>query len=655
MYLINIKTNVPYDLHKSWLQEVHDIALSYDDKYIVFSDGNTTYLLLDKLNIGIDVPSEDYNINAIHYYPTIDDITLGEFMGLDTDEDIFGHAIEDLKVGDVAEYLEKDSVILPIYDEKIKELCMFESKALPNADTSTLKSYINYILLSKDMKILYKEHMPKKHTRLELESEMMRCNKKLYIYNKYVKTEKRLNTILEESISKQEIEHEITGLLYDILCEGVVYCMGNTWCFINGIWEESASDGYIWNFITTQFINYLKGENANKIAIHIMSVTVRSRMIKDLKLRLEDNRFYMLLDSKRNLIRMANGVYNTNTMVLTEAVPSDYVSVKAGVPYEIFDGKMAGLINILKTIFPIKELLDFFILSCSTFLEGYNSCKVFYVWWGEGNNAKSLIQTLVMKTFGDYCSTAPTSLVTGKRTESSNATPELCHIEKKLVVFLQEPNPEEKIKAGMIKEMTGNDSMYVRQLFKSGKTMILKTKLVIVCNNVMEIPGADVAIKRRIIVIPFISKFYDASEYREKAEKGTLDEYSHIIDYKVENELLTYRSAFMYLLCKRFYEWKEYENMALNVPDIVRNTTREYITRNNYPLRFITNYIHSVEGNSIYINEIYECYKDWFKNSYPSKKVDDLERFKKEVQDEGYKCDNRGLISDIFISYNGET
>jgi len=30
---------------------------------------------------------------------------------------------------------------------------------------------------------------------------------------------------------------------------------------------------------------------------------------------------------------------------------------------------------------------------------------------------------------------------------------------------------QEKIKAGKMKEMTGNDSMYVRQLFKSGKTI----------------------------------------------------------------------------------------------------------------------------------------------------------------------------------------
>ena len=222
-------------------------------------------------------------------------------------------------------------------------------------------------------------------------------------------------------------------------------------------------------------------------------------MLKDVKLRLENDSFETLLDSRNELIRMTNGVLNTSTLSLSQAVPSDYVSVAAAVPYEVFDitsSQVAQLMQILGSIFTNNDVLEFFLLSCSTFLEGFNANKVFYIWWGSGNNAKSLVQTLLMKTFGEYCSTAPTSLITGKRTGASNATPELCHVEKRLVVFLQEPNPDEKIKAGMIKELTGNDRMYTRQLFKSGKTMMFKAKLVLVCNNILEIPGMDAALRR---------------------------------------------------------------------------------------------------------------------------------------------------------------
>eukprot|EP00850_Spirogloea_muscicola_P006495 SM000031S11504 [mRNA] locus=s31:2199:5463:+ [translate_table: standard] len=349
---------------------------------------------------------------------------------------------------------------------------------------------------------------------------------------------------------------------------------------------------------------------------------------------------------RRDIIRMRNGVYNTKHSALSDPVPSDYVSVIAGVKYEIFDkrsSEIVQLMDILGKIFPRKDLLDFFMLSCSTFLEGYNSNKVFYIWWGTGNNAKSLVQALVMRAFGDYCSTAPTSLITGKRTSSSNATPELCHVENKLVVFLQEPNPDERIKAGMIKEMTGNDRMYTRQLFRSGKTMMFKAKVVIVCNNVMEIMGMDAALRRRIIVLPFVSTFLDNREYGTRQTKGTLDDNSYTIDPSIERRLIKCSSAFMYLLCRIYQEHKG----ELKIPQIIAEITEDYITRNNYPHIFIRNFICPVDGSRSATTEIYEMFKEWFKRSYPNKRVADLEVFTAELASEGYR-DDGGIVDNGY-------
>ena len=663
MYLVKVETKAPYDLFHTWCEEIHDVALAEQEfAYVAFADGEDSYLLLQGERESYVGFVNDRSATPVHCYPPVDMsmTSLGELFGPASSGDYPDAVIDDVTLGDAIDATTaKSEVVCPsIYDDEIKYICMFDNLAFPNVSTSTLRSYINQIIVEKGYgEVLFSSYAPKKHTRLELESEMMKCNRNMYMAYKQKKIKSMLNVIVSNSRSKSEAEHGISGLVYEILCEGVVGCTNTTWCFVDGMWEENSSDGYIWNFLTTQFIDFLMSEEADTIALHIMSVTIRSRIMKDIKLRLQDDSFYDRLDSKKHLIRMRNGVYNTETMVLSEPVPSDYVSVKAGVPYQVFDDesyKVQKLLSILGTIFPDQDLLDFFILSCSTFLEGYNSPKVFYVWWGEGNNAKSLVQTLVMKTFGDYCSTAPTSLVTGKRTESSNATPELCHIEKKLVVFLQEPNPEERIKAGKIKEMTGNDSMYVRQLFKSGKTMTLKAKIVIVCNNIMEIPGMDAAIRRRIVVLPFISTFLDAAEYTNRERKGNLEPHSNIIDLKIEKDLMNCRSAFMYLLCRRYNEWANYSNMSLDLPDVIRKATEDYVTRNNYPLRFIRAYIHRVEGNVVGITDIYEMYKEWFRRSYPSKKVEDLERFAKELSDEGFKDDGRGMIFDVFPSYSGD-
>ena len=690
------------------------------DTYVYFLNELISHKVSEcvRLNVNMDVQAKViYDVNdcklqlqstPVHCNPTTDMSTMSfaEFAKLKDlcpnnheETDLYDYAIEDITIEKLlghivsehyaytecpGEYPSKVSkphsdvyseTLYPSgyfldFDNDIKSMCMFVDLALDHADPGKLVSYIKYTLITRqymsedeldDASYAFKDSPPIKYTMLEVRSEMMKCNKSLYTAYKQRLLNTMLLSIVEDSRSKAEMEHKISGLVYEILFDSVVNCMNTLWCFIDGVWQECSTDGYIWNFLTTDFIEFLtsQGESVQKVVMHMMSVNIRSRMMKDIKMRLQDDNFYVLLDSRRNIIRMTNGVYDTITGTLSDPVPSDYVSVITGVPYQIFDdnsAQLTKLMTILGSIFPDPEILDFFILSCCTFLEGYNSPKIFYIWWGTGNNAKSLVQTLVMKTFGEYCSTAPTSLVTGKRTESSNATPELCHVEKKLVVFLQEPNPDEKIKAGKMKEMTGNDSMYVRQLFKSGKTMTLKAKIVIVCNNIIEIPGMDAAIKRRIVVLPFTSTFLDPAEYRARSFKGNLEPNSNIIDLSVEKDLLSCKSAFMYLICRRYSEWVNDENMFLNVPFVIKQVTEEYITRNNYPLKFIRKYLHSVNipGQAVAATEIYEMFKDWFRRGYPGKKVQDFEKFTKELSDEGYKSDEDGAILEAFVSYNGE-
>lgn len=691
MALVKLQTQYPYDLFTAWTDEVYEKVADISNKdnpvYITFlvsdSDINSTYVYLLENHKNIDQSCNIYNKiydctdNPVYCNPNLD-MSVNTLLDLavlgccEYIDNIYNlpyaeTAIEDISISDVAKSLyslqEKNMYVTPLYDHydsEIKDLCMFVNLAIPDSDTTLLKSFISQIIVDKgyDEHTMFGEDIsPYHHSELELKSELMRCNKELYLVYKQRKMEDILYAITNDSRSKSEIEHGLSGLAYEMLCDHVVYCTGSLWCFADGIWREYSSDGCIWNFLTSQFITYLTINRADKVALHIKSVNVRSRILKDIKLRLQNDFFYTLLDSRTDTIHMKNGIYNTKNMQLRDSVPSDYVSVTAGVPYQIFDdtsAKIKQLIYILGSIFPDEVLLDFFILSCSTFIEGYNSQKVFFIWWGTGNNAKTLVQTLVMKAFGEYCSTAPTSVVTGKRAESSNATPELCHVEKKLVVFLQEPNPDEKIKSGRMKEMTGNDKMYIRQLFKSGRTIMLKAKIVIVCNNIIEVPGMDSAIRRRMIVIPFISTFLNPREYHSRQQRGILEQHSNIIDPLVEKELLDCKSAFMYLLFRRYNEWINSPNPFINVPDVIREVSEDYITRNNYPLKFISNFVHYTAGSFVSTAEIYESFKEWFRKSYPGKKVPDFEVFTKELSEEGYHENGRNMIDDVFVSYSGE-
>lgn len=694
MSIIKVDTATRHELFNAWTEEVHekvcDITREADPVYAVFvgygtmtSSGRfpvSTYVyvasaidssalengcggrcaLVSPFKLPDDV---DPDATPVHCNPAVD-MSVTSFVDFDgvKGAEHADLAVEDVTIGDIAKHIGEglssfNSITPNDLDKDIKSMQLFVNLALPGSDTSVLMSYINHAMVVAGYNSTMYPGLPAtRHTMLEARSEMMRCNPQMYRVYKHKLLGKMLVSITEGSRSKHEMEHRVSGMVYEILFDTVVSCMGTMWCFSDGVWQECAYDGYIWKFLTNDFIEYLQSNEADDVALYMMSTHVRTRVMKDVKLRLQDDNFHKLLDSKRGILRMENGVYDTESERLLTPAPSDYVSVVSGVPYQVFDAtssEVGMLMSILGSIFPDPEVLDFFLLSCSTFLEGYNTPKVFYIWWGAGNNAKSLVQTLVMKAFGEYCSTAPTSLVTGQRSNASNATPELCHVEKKLVVFLQEPNPDEMIKAGKMKEMTGNDSMYVRQLFKSGKTITFKAKIVIVCNNIIEIPGMDAAIRRRIVVVPFTSTFLSAAEYRMRSIKETLEPNSNIIDPSIEQNLLSCKSAFMHVLCRRYCEFRD-AGFSLDIPQKIREVTEDYVTKNNHQLLFIKRFVHIVEGSAVAATEVYEMFKEWFKRSYPGKRVQDFEKFTKELSEEGYKDNGAGIITDTYVSYTGE-
>ncbi|KAK9663700.1 hypothetical protein K7432_018057 [Basidiobolus ranarum] len=381
-----------------------------------------------------------------------------------------------------------------------------------------------------------------------------------------------------------------------------------------------------------------------KIYTMLGSSATRKRLFGDVRLKLFDGSFVHKLNSKSGIVALQNGVYDLHEGIVREPVPSDYASIRA--PTLLLDPipqhKLSKLMGVLEKIFPEPELLDFFIMTCASFLEGYNSNKIFYIWWGKGNNAKTAIQTLVAKTFGNYCATLPTTLITRSRGSSSNATPDMCHLEGKLVMFLQEPNSEEKIKGGVVKELTGNDNIYIRELYKQPRSIKIKGKMILVCNNILDIPDIDAALKRRTIVIPFLSTFLPKREFDSLENQNK--KYTYLVEPNAEKILEDSCDEFMSLLLR---EYPRYLKCGLQVPKIISDTIDTYLVAHNYPVVFKRKYFKIQPGTNMEVREIYGQFKSWFKDVHPSHNIPTLEKFANALNLEW-----DGVLEDIFVSYD---
>jgi phage/plasmid-associated DNA primase len=468
--------------------------------------------------------------------------------------------------------------------------------------------------------------------RLENDSQLLELSEGDYKDIRNDRIKRKVEVLNDFTKIGSSCDNAISDVLFEMMVDDAVFCDKDWYHFVDGRWTRD--NGKVWRMLSHTLPSVisssgvLEEDTEQMVREHLGSAAVRSRITKDISMKLMDSDFVDKMNSKKDIIGMKNGSFLLDEMRVRTTLPSDYISLSCGVGYSSHaEGDAIELMGILRQIFPKESVRRFFIRSCASMLEGYNEHKVFYVWWGTGNNAKTLLQRFVSTTFGEYSACLSTSLITGKRSKSSEATPDMYYAKNKLVVFLQEPNPDEKIQVGRIKELTGNDRIYIRDLFKSGSTMEFKAKLVIVTNNQLDAPGMDAAFMRRIITIPFESTF---SETMSENVEG----YQFPIDTRMESKILGYREVFMRIILR---EYEIFKKNGLDVPRYIKSVTSKYIMLNNYTLKYIDTYVYEDEESSMSLIDIYEKFKEWFWSSYPQRKMPTIESLSNELRNKNYK------------------
>jgi phage/plasmid-associated DNA primase len=281
--------------------------------------------------------------------------------------------------------------------------------------------------------------------------------------------------------------------------------------------------------------------------------------------------------------------------------------------------------DFLNKVFPDSELREYFMDTTCTSFRGGNPYKQVLFWSADGDNAKSVTEKIVKTMLGPYCSTLPTSLLTGRTGQSSSATPELQRCGGGVrVIIMQEPSASESINVGMLKQLSGNDIMYSRGLYKEGEEIAPMFKVIIVCNSAPIMPnGGDVAIWNRITVLPFESKFVNKA-LLPSTEAEQWERKLFLMDPTFEVKIPRLRQAFAWIFLQRL---KKTNGVVGEAPAKVRAATRRYKDRNNIIRQFLSdmtvecksdangNMDDDDEASGVGLTDLFKDYKTWIKDN----------------------------------------
>ena len=378
----------------------------------------------------------------------------------------------------------------------------------------------------------------------------------------------------------------------------------------------------------------------SNIALQLRKCTFKKNVLEECMELFYVPKFEEKLDNNVNLIGFENGVYDLETGEFRNGLPEDYIKNSTGINYEEYDMDDETIIEIdtfLSQILPIPKVKDYLQMLLSSFLSGKTGEEKFHIWTGSGGNGKSKLIELFELSFGDYCCTLPITLLTQQRARAESCNPSLAKTKGKRFACLQEPDPNEEIKVGQMKELTGGDTITARGMYKEPIEFKPQFKLVLTCNDLPSIPAQDRGTWRRIRVVEFISKFMDSPNPN--------NQYEFPIDTELSEKLREWPEGFMYMLLETY---KKYKKFGLHEPSEVMKNTASYQNESDIFSQFVNEKIIELDdysGKSVKLDDVYTLFTHWFKHAYGnSNKCPSRKDVRKNMNEKFGKCDSTKLM-----------
>jgi P4 family phage/plasmid primase-like protien len=329
------------------------------------------------------------------------------------------------------------------------------------------------------------------------------------------------------------------------------------------------------------------------------------------------------LNTHKYKINVKNGTLDLKTCQLLPYNKEDYITKMANVEYNK-DATCPLFVEFLNLIFNGNQnIIKFIQKALGISLTGDCGEQVIFILWGQGNNGKTTLMSLINKlmVMGHYADNIPAeSLMVNKYKDDKHN--DLAKLPGIRFLTVSEGEEEGRLNESLIKQMTGGDPITCRFLFHELFTYIPEFKIWYYTNHKPDINGIDEGIWRRILMIPFTVNVVDKLK---KLGKPRIPNYENFL-YEREAE-----GIFNWIV----QGWTAYKNEGLNPPAEVLAAIDDYKKSMDPLQKWIDEECIAYEPGNDNIREsfsnIYNTYNHWaglngettFKAKALAKRLDD--------------------------------
>ncbi len=333
-----------------------------------------------------------------------------------------------------------------------------------------------------------------------------------------------------------------------------------------------------------------------------------------------DPDFYSKLDSNEHLVGFEDGVYDLEKGEFRDGKPSDYISFSTGYKYQVYNPEKAQEIkDFMVKILPKPEIYEYIMKVLARSLCGVVDEK-FYIFTGiSGANGKSTLINFLEYTMGDYAAGVDTGLLTAKRGNPSNASPDMIRLKGARYFFFSETESDDKLKTGVLKQMSGGDTLTARALYKECVSFKSQGSMFMCCNYPPIIESNDGGTWRRVSLVEFNSRFV--------AKPTRPNEYE--AEPNLKPRLRAWKADFMALLLEYY---KTVKDKGIEEPASVKLCTDTYRDENDSFSTFFNLRYLEEPGAFTTVSEVYHNFGIWWIENFPSTKCPDIKQLRKAMR-----------------------
>ena len=166
-------------------------------------------------------------------------------------------------------------------------------------------------------------------------------------------------------------------------------------------------------------------------------------------------------------------------------------------------------------------------------LTGDVSEEKLFALFGGGSNGKTTIAMTLLEVLGDYAGKGRRDILLQSQGQKGSASPDLAALHGKRLVVVSETDEGCTIAEAQLKEITSNEPITARSLYRDPFTFNPTHKTVLMTNHRPFVKGTDDGIWRRLNIIEFNAKMRDANKDPHFRERMLRPEFPSILKWMI--------------------------------------------------------------------------------------------------------------------------